>query len=61
MWDHRDLCVKPIRILKNGRKAMSVVRCRLMEIESVLQMPHYKDKSRVLFCHVINPNGYFCR
>ena len=34
--DHRDQCVKPIRILKNGRRAMSVVRYGLMEIESVL-------------------------
>ena len=45
--DHRDQCVKPIRILKNGRRAMSVVRYGLMEIESVLQRTCYKDKSDI--------------
>ena len=33
-----------MRILKNGRRAMSVVRYGLMEIESVLQRTCYKDK-----------------
>ena len=45
--DHRDQCVKPIRILKNGRRAMSVVRYGLMEIESVLQRTYYKNKSDI--------------
>lgn len=45
--DHRDQCVKPIRILNNGRRAMSVVRYGLMEIECVLQRPRYKDKSNI--------------
>ena len=45
--DHRDQCVKPIRILKNGHRAMSVVRYGLMEIESVLQRTCYKNKSDI--------------
>ena len=45
--DHRDQNVKPIRILKNGRRAMSVVRYGRMEIESVMQRQHYKNKSDV--------------
>ena len=32
--DHRDQHVRPIRIMKNDRRAMSVVRYGLMEIES---------------------------
>ncbi len=44
---HRDQCVKPIRILKNGRRAMSVVRYGLMEIESVLQRHGYQAKTKI--------------
>ena len=36
-----------IRILKNGRRAMSVVRYGLMEIESVLQRTRYKNKTDI--------------
>lgn len=45
--DHRDQCVKLIRILNNGRRTLSVVRYGLMEIESVLKRPQYKDKSNI--------------
>ncbi len=45
--DLRDQYVKPIRSLKNGRRAMSVVRYGMMEIESVMQRTCNKSKSDI--------------
>ena len=42
--DHKDINVKPIRILKNGRRAKSIVKYGLEEIASILMRPTYTPK-----------------
>lgn len=41
--DHKDINVKPIRILKNGRRAKSIVKYGLEEIADILIRPDYGD------------------
>ena len=45
--DHRNQHVKPLHILKNGRRAMSLVRYGLMEIEYVLHRHGYQSKTKI--------------
>ena len=42
--EHKDIKVKPIRILKHGRKAKSLIKYGLEEISSVLFRPTYTPK-----------------
>lgn len=42
--DHKDINVQPIRILKHGRKAKSLVKYGLEEIATILQRPTYTPK-----------------
>ena len=42
--EHKDVNVKPIRILKHGRKAKSLVKYGLEEISSILLRPTYIPK-----------------
>ena len=42
--DHKDMNVKPIKILKHGRRAKSLVKYGLEEISNVLMRPLYKPK-----------------
>lgn len=42
--DHKDINVKPIRILKNGRRVKSIVKYGLEEIASILMRPTYTPK-----------------
>lgn len=42
--EHKDINVKPIRILKHGRKAKSLVKYGLEEISTVLFCPNYTPK-----------------
>ncbi len=42
--EHKDINVKPIRILKHGRKAKSLVKYGLEEISNVLFRPTYTPK-----------------
>ena len=42
--DHKDINVKPIRILKNGRRAKSIVKYGLEEIADILIRPDYASK-----------------
>ena len=41
---HRDINVQPIRILKHGRKAKSLVKYGLEEIATILLRPTYTPK-----------------
>ena len=41
---HKDTNVKPIRILKHGRKAKSLVKYGLEEISTILMRPAYTPK-----------------
>lgn len=43
--DHKDMNVKPIRILKNGRRAISIVKYGLEEIADILIRPDLPLKS----------------
>ncbi len=42
--DHKDMNIKPIRILKHGRRAKSIVKYGLEEISNVLLRPTYTPK-----------------
>ncbi len=42
--DHKDINVKPIRILKHGHRAKSIVKYGLEEISNVLLRPTYTPK-----------------
>ena len=42
--EHKDVNVKPIRILKHGRKANSLVKYGLEEISTILLRPTYITK-----------------
>lgn len=42
--DHKDINVKPIRILKNGRRTKSIVKYGLEEIADVLIRLNYASK-----------------
>ena len=42
--DHKDINVQPIRILKHGRKAKSLVKYGLEEIATILLRPTYTPK-----------------
>ena len=42
--DHKDMNIKPIRILKHGRRAKSIVKYGLEEIPNVLLRPTYTPK-----------------
>ena len=41
---HKDMNIKPIRILKHGRKAKSLVKYGLEEIANILMRPSYTPK-----------------
>ena len=41
---HKDINIKPIRILKHGRKAKSLVKYGLEEISTLLMRPAYNPK-----------------
>ena len=43
--EHKDMNIKPIRILKHGRKAKSLVKYGLEEIATILMRPTYSPKS----------------
>lgn len=45
--EHKDIYIKPIRILKHGRRAKSLVKYGLEEISSVLFRPAYTPKFNV--------------
>ncbi len=54
--EHKDINIKPIRILKHGRKAKSLVKYGLEEISTILLRPTYTPKFDVSnFCHVLKP------
>ena len=42
--EHKDINIKPIRILKHGRKAKSLVKYGLEEISTILMRPAYNPK-----------------
>ena len=42
--EHKDIYVKPIKILKHGRRAKSLVKYGLEEISNVLFRPTYTPK-----------------
>ena len=42
--EHKDINIKPIRILKHGRKAKSLVKYGLEEISTILMRPAYTPK-----------------
>ena len=42
--EHKDINIKPIRILKHGRKAKSLVKYGLEEISTILMRPTYTPK-----------------
>ncbi len=44
--EHKDINIKPIRILKHGRKAKSLVKYGLEEISTILLRPAYTPKIR---------------
>ena len=61
--EHKDINVKPIRILKHGCKAKSLVKYGLEEISSVLLRPTYIPKFNVfkfLSCTQVANILYFC-
>lgn len=45
--EHKDINIKPIRILKHGRKAKSIVKYGLEEISTVLLRPTFVPKFNV--------------
>ncbi len=56
--EHKDINIKPIRILKHGRKAKSLVKYGLEEISTILMRPTYTQNSMFSnFCHVLNVLG----
>ena len=55
--EHKDINSKPVRILKHGRKAKSLVKYGLEEIATILLRPNYTPKFDVfkfLSCTYIN-------
>ena len=42
--EHKDINIKPIKILKHGRKAKSLVKYGLEEIATILLRPAYTPK-----------------
>ncbi len=42
--EHKDINIKPIRVLKHGRKAKSLVKYGLEEISTILLRPTYTPK-----------------
>lgn len=42
--EHKDINIKPVRILKHGRKAKSLVKYGLEEIATILLRPNYTPK-----------------
>ncbi len=44
--EHKDINIKPIRILKHGRKTKSLVKYGLEEISTILLRPTYNPKMR---------------
>ena len=42
--EHKDINIKPIKILKHGRKAKSLVKYGLEEISTILLRPTYTPK-----------------
>ncbi len=55
--EHKDIDVKPIKILKHGRRAKSLVKDGLEEISNVLSRPTYTRKFDVfkfLSCTYLN-------
>lgn len=42
--EHKDIDIKPIRILKHGRKAKSLAKYGLEEIFTILMRPTYTPK-----------------
>ncbi len=42
--EHKDINIKPIKILKHGRKAKSLVKYGLEEISTILLRPAYIPK-----------------
>jgi len=44
--EHKDINIKPIRILKHGRKAKSLVKYGLEEISTILLRPTYNPQIR---------------
>ena len=46
--EHKDMNVKAIRILRNGKRAKSLVKYGLQEITNVLLRPLYKPKFDIL-------------
>lgn len=42
--EHKDINIKPIRILKHGRRAKSLVKYGLEEIATILLRPAYTPK-----------------
>ena len=51
--EHKDINIKPIRILKHGRKAKSLVKYGLEEISTILLRPAYTPKIRCFQIFVI--------
>lgn len=53
--EHKDLNIKPIRILNNGYRAKSLVKYGLEEIADILSRPWRKpDFLSLNFCHLVN-------
>ena len=42
--EHKDINIRPIRVLKHGRKAKSLVKYGLEEIATMLMRPSYNPK-----------------
>ena len=42
--EHKDINIRPIRVLKPGRKAKSLVKYGLEEIATMLMRPSYNPK-----------------
>ena len=57
--EHKDINIKPIRILKHGRKAKSLVKYGLEEISTILMRPNYTPKIRCFQIFVIYLNRYY--
>ncbi len=53
--EHKDINIKPIRILKHGRKAKSLVKYGLEEIATILLRPAYNNNVNMYLCgHIHN-------
>ncbi len=64
--EHKDINIKPIRILKHGRKAKSLVKYGLEEISTILMRQIIPQNSMFSnFCHlsscsVIPASAFIC-